>query len=70
MKQYFFICYCIHPTTKVSIALVGSINIKFEGEMLGKCIFVKVVKVNLLNNMSMVSSFLKNVKFVLIILEI
>ena len=31
-----------HPTTKVSIALVDSINIKSESEMLGECNFVKI----------------------------
>ena len=30
-----------HPTTKVSIALVDSINIKFESKMLGECNCVK-----------------------------
>ena len=44
-----------HPTTKVSIALVDSINIKFESEMLGECNFLKVLGVILSNNMSLVS---------------
>ena len=44
-----------HPTTKVSIALVDSINIKFESEMLGEFNFVKVLEVILSKNMSMVS---------------
>ena len=44
-----------HPTTKVSIVLVDSINIKFEIEMLGECNFIKVLGVILSNNMSMVS---------------
>ena len=43
------------PTTKVSIALFDSINIKFESEMLGECNFIKVLRVILSNNMSMVS---------------
>ena len=30
-----------HPTTKVSIALVDSINIKFESGMLGECNLLK-----------------------------
>ena len=45
-----------HPTTKVSIALVNSINIKFESKMLGECNFVKALGVIFSNNMSMVSS--------------
>ena len=45
-----------HPTTKVSIALVDSINIKFEIKMLGECNFVKALGVILSNNMFMVSS--------------
>ena len=32
-----------HLTTKLSIALVDSINIKFEGEVLGECNFVEVL---------------------------
>ena len=58
-----------HPTTKVSIALVDSINIKFKSEMLGECNFIKV-----LGSFQTICLwcllFPKNVKFVLIILEI